>query len=197
MSSYLTMRNFGLLAGVAAVVWFALAWGPEHVIIVQISDSQNGLVVTSQGNCGAEKGCRKMKKNKSASLEIRLKGRGWLRKFKCDEDHHNWELTKIELAGKHTDAAPLPKPAAAEWGILNAVDQQVMDDFNADAYGDVTFTAIGSKKRKIRIFDYNGTDKPKGSPGTEPYNIWYRLTATCNGLNPIVSDPRFRNTGNR
>ena len=190
MHALMNVRNILLaVATIAVVTWaFTTNTSSNYQSTVIVSKNNDALIVESLGNCGKEKGCIKPKKNKAATITFKIRGKGFLNnKYNCDDNGHKWYLTKIELAGKDALTKPTSWPGT--------VDAQVQSDFGADAAGNVPF--VVEKGHKIVINDKNGTDKPRGSPQAAPYDIWYRLTATCNDVNPIYSDPRIRNTGHR
>jgi hypothetical protein len=116
-------------------------------------------------------GCVKVDMGEAADLVFDLKG-----KPKCSGSDY-WTLTAVQLGGYNSAS----KPGANDWGNLPA---DVVADFRADRVtGEAQVTVLD--KGRIRVHDMNQAE----------YDIWYRLKAECQGVPPIYSDPRIKNTG--
>jgi hypothetical protein len=122
-----------------------------------------------------EKGCFRFAKGKWDNVRFRLD-----RKTCRDGgDQYLWELDRVELAGVNATAKPT---------FGGRLDPVAVRDFNADpATGQVIYVE-NAPARDISIKNRNAA--------LEPYSVWYRVRATCNGKNPIYFDPRFDNEGN-
>lgn len=165
-------RLFQLLA-ILAVTGFYSAAQAQIVVNMQVSPSEDKLIVTTRGACSRppnNAGC--VRASGRIQINFNLVGNA-----KCSEANGaKWELEHVQLGGKNSSSKP------ASWG---GDDSEVEYDFAA-ANGTWIVNPVSQSARHILIRDYNAM----------AYDIWYRVIANCvGGSSSIETDPRVKNDG--
>lgn len=113
-------------------------------------------------------GCIEVERGESADLVFELPDQ----KAECAPGKP-WRLTGFQLGGLNSPDKP------QTWGDAGP---EATADFSADADG---WAAITTAENTLTVYNENDY----------AYEVWYRLRASCEGVEDIYSDPVVRNKG--
>ena len=139
-------------------------------VLLSVNADETGLDIKSPSQCasGGKKGCVEAAKNKKIRIKVVMRGNA-----KCSSGG-KWALSQVFLGGENSPNKP------SSWGGL----VMAANDFDVNPQTGLVTPENGSNGNQLKFINQN----------SQPYDIWYKVTATCNGRT-IEMDPRIKNRG--
>ncbi len=164
-SAILLLGLFFALYASSAVAQYA-----PVTVLVSVDAGETGLDIESPSQCasGGKMGCVEAAKGKKIRIQVVMRGNA-----QCSSGG-KWALSQVYLGGENSPVKP------TSWGGLQLAAQ----DFDVDPATGLVTPENGSNGNQLKFINQN----------SQPYDVWYKVTATCSGRT-IEMDPRIINRG--